>query len=141
MAHWLYKSEPSVWSWQMQVAKGDEGTYWDGVRNPLANKNMKAMEVGERGFFYHSNEGKAVVGIVEVVAKWAPDLADPKGTYGAVTLKAVEILPRPVTLAEIKADPRLAEMVLVNNSRLSVQPVSAEEWRLIRALGGLDAKA
>lgn len=137
MAHWLYKSEPSVWSWQMQVAKGDEGTYWDGVRNPLANKNMKAMEVGERGFFYHSNEGKAVVGIVEVVAKWAPDLADPKGTYGAVTLKAVEILPRPVTLAEIKADPRLAEMVLVKNSRLSVQPVSDEEWEMVCRLGGL----
>jgi predicted RNA-binding protein with PUA-like domain len=137
MAHWLYKSEPSVWSWQMQVAKGDEGTYWDGVRNPLANKNMKAMEVGERGFFYHSNEGKAVVGIVEVVATWAPDLADPKGTYGAVTLKAVEILPRPVTLAEIKADPRLSEMVLVKNSRLSVQPVSDEEWAIVRELGGL----
>ena len=138
MAHWLYKSEPSVWSWQMQVAKGDEGTYWDGVRNPLANKNMKAMEVGERSFFYHSNEGKAVVGIVEVVAKWAPDLADPKGTYGAVTLKAVEILPRPVTLAEIKADPRLAEMVLVKNSRLSVQPVSDEEWAMVCRLGGVD---
>jgi predicted RNA-binding protein with PUA-like domain len=137
MAHWLYKSEPSVWSWEMQVAKGDEGTYWDGVRNPLANKNMKAMEVGERGFFYHSNEGKAVVGIVEVVAKWAPDLADTKGTYGAVTLKAVEILPRPVTLAEIKADPRLAEMVLVKNSRLSVQPVSDAEWAMVRELGGL----
>jgi len=137
MAHWLYKSEPSVWSWEMQVAKGDEGTYWDGVRNPLANKNMKAMEVGERGFFYHSNEGKAVVGIVEVVAKWAPDLADPKGTYGAVTLRAVEILPRPVTLAEIKADPRLAEMVLVKNSRLSVQPVTDEEWAIVRQLGGL----
>lgn len=137
MAHWLYKSEPSVWSWQMQVAKGDEGTYWDGVRNPLANKNMKAMEVGERGFFYHSNEGKAVVGIVEVVAEWAPDLADPRGTYGAVTLKAVEILPRPVTLAEIKADPRLAEMVLVKNSRLSVQPVSDAEWAMVRQLGGL----
>jgi len=138
MAHWLYKSEPGVWSWDDQVAKGEAGTYWDGVRNPLANKNMKAMEVGERGFFYHSNEGKAVVGVVEVVATWAPDPNDAKGTYGAVTLKAVEKLPRPVTLAEIKADPRLAEMVLVKNSRLSVQPVSDEEWAMVRALGGLE---
>ncbi|MBV5266211.1 EVE domain-containing protein [Pinisolibacter aquiterrae] len=138
MAHWLYKSEPGVWSWDDQVAKGEAGTYWDGVRNPLANKNMKAMEVGERGFFYHSNEGKAVVGVVEVVATWAPDPNDAKGTYGAVTLKAVEKLPRPVTLAEIKADPRLAEMVLVKNSRLSVQPVTDEEWAMVRALGGLE---
>lgn len=137
MAHWLYKSEPSVWSWDAQVAAGAAGTYWDGVRNPLANANMKAMKVGERGFFYHSNEGKAVVGVVEVVAAWSPDPNDAKGTYGAVTLKAVEPLIRPVTLAEIKADPRLAEMVLVKNSRLSVQPVSDEEWRLVRQLGGL----
>lgn len=137
MAHWLYKSEPGVWSWDDQVAKGEAGTYWDGVRNPLANKNMKAMAVGDRGFFYHSNEGKAVVGVVEVAAPWAPDPNDAKGTYGAVTLKAVEKLPRPVTLAEIKADPRFAEMVLVKNSRLSVQPVTDEEWALVRALGGL----
>ena len=137
MAHWLYKSEPGVWSWDMQVAAGDAGTWWEGVRNPLANKNMKAMAVGDRGFFYHSNEGKAVVGVVEVIAAWAPDLADEKGTFGAVTLKAVEPLARPVTLAAIKADPRLAEMVLVKNSRLSVQPVSDEEWRLVRQLGGL----
>lgn len=138
MAHWLYKSEPGVWSWDDQVAKGEAGTYWDGVRNPLANKNMKTMQVGERGFFYHSNEGKAVVGVVEVVALWSPDPNDAKGTYGAVTLKAVEKLPRAVSLAEIKADPRLAEMVLVKNSRLSVQPVSDEEWSMVRALGGLD---
>lgn len=137
MAHWLYKSEPEVWSWDDQVAAGEAGTYWEGVRNHLANNHMKAMKVGERGFFYHSNEGKAVVGIVEVAAAWAPDLADPKGTFGAVTLKAVEPLATPVTLAAIKADPRLAEMVLVKNSRLSVQPVTDEEWRLIRELGGL----
>ena len=137
MAHWLYKSEPEVWSWDDQVAKGDEGTYWDGVRNHLANKHMKAMAVGDRGFFYHSNEGKAVVGVVEVIAGWAPDLADEKGTFGAVTLKAVEPLARPVTLAAIKADPRLAEMVLVKNSRLSVQPVTDEEWAIIRDLGGI----
>ncbi len=137
MAHWLYKSEPEVWSWDDQVGAGAAGTYWEGVRNHLANKHMKAMEVGERGFFYHSNEGKAVVGVVEVVAAWAPDLADSKGTFGAVTLKAVEALTRPVTLTAIKADARLAEMVLVKNSRLSVQPVTDEEWRIIRELGGL----
>ena len=139
MAHWLYKSEPGVWSWDDQVAAGEAGTWWEGVRNPLANKNMKAMAVGERGFFYHSNEGKAVVGIVEVVAAWTPDPNDAKGTFGAVTLKAVEPLPSPVTLAAIKADPRLAEMVLVKNSRLSVQPVTDAEWDLVRALGGLGA--
>ena len=137
MAHWLYKSEPEVWSWDDQVAAGEAGTYWEGVRNHLANKHMKAMEVGERGFFYHSNEGKAVVGIVEVVAAWAPDLADAKGTFGAVTLKAVEKLATPVSLATIKADPRLSEMVLVKNSRLSVQPVTDAEWELVRELGGL----
>jgi predicted RNA-binding protein with PUA-like domain len=137
MAHWLYKSEPTVWSWDAQVAAGADGTYWDGVRNPLANAHMKAMAVGDRGFFYHSNEGKAVVGVVEVTALWAPDPNDPKGTFGAVRLKAVEALPKPVTLAAIKADPRLAEMVLVKNSRLSVQPVADAEWDLVRALGGL----
>ena len=137
MAHWLYKSEPDVWSWDDQVAAGEAGTHWEGGRNHLANNHMKAMQVGERGFFYHSNEGKAVVGVVEVAAAWAPDLADPKGTFGAVTLKAVEPLVTPVTLAAIKTDPRLAEMVLVKNSRLSVQPVTDEEWRIIRELGGL----
>ncbi|MDK9696826.1 MAG: EVE domain-containing protein [Siculibacillus sp.] len=137
MTHWLYKSEPEVWSWDDQVAAGEAGTYWEGVRNHLANKHMKTMEVGERGFFYHSNEGKAVVGVVEVVAAWAPDLADPKGTFGAVTIRAVERLPTPVSLATIKADPRLSEMVLVKNSRLSVQPVTDEEWTIVRELGGL----
>ena len=136
MAHWLYKSEPEVWSWDDQVAAGAAGTYWDGVRNHLANNHMKAMQVGERGFFYHSNEGKAVVGIVEVAAAWAPDLADAKGTFGAVTLRAVAPLARPVTLVEIKADPRLAEMVLVKNSRLSVQPVTEAEWAIILERAG-----
>ncbi|MDR3374657.1 MAG: EVE domain-containing protein [Ancalomicrobiaceae bacterium] len=137
MAHWLYKSEPSVWSWDAQVAAGEAGTYWDGVRNPSANLNMKAMQVGERGFFYHSNEDKAVVGIVEVIKTWAPDPNDATGRYGAVTLKAVEPLARKVTLAAVKADPRLKEMVLVKNSRLSVQPVSDEEWQIVLGLGGV----
>jgi len=136
MAHWLYKSEPEVWSWDDQVGAGEAGTYWEGVRNHLANNHMKAMKVGDTGFFYHSNEGKAVVGIVGVAAAWAPDLADPKGTFGAVTLRAVEALPRPVTLAAIRAEPRLVEMVLVKNSRLSVQPVSDEEWAIVLELAG-----
>lgn len=137
MPHWLYKSEPDTWSWDQQVASGEAGTYWEGVRNPLANMHMKAMQVGEQGFFYHSNEGKAVVGVVEVVKLWTPDPNDEKGKFGAVTIRAVEAMPRPVTLAEIKADLALAEMVLVKNSRLSVQPVSDAEWDHIRRLGGL----
>jgi predicted RNA-binding protein with PUA-like domain len=137
MAHWLYKSEPSVWSWEQQVACGPQGTYWEGVRNPSANLNMKAMQLGERGFFYHSNEGKAVVGVVEVVRLWQAYPDEIKGTFGAVWIKAVEPLPRPVTLVEIKADPKLADMVLVKNSRLSVQPVTDAEWDYIRSLGGL----
>jgi len=137
MAHWLYKSEPSVWSWEQQVACGDAGTYWEGVRNPSANLNMKAMQLGERGFFYHSNEGKAVVGVVEVVRLWQAYPDDAKGTFGAVWIRAVEPLPRAVSLAEIKADPALADMVLVKNSRLSVQPVTEAEWAYVRKLGGL----
>ena len=137
MAHWLYKSEPSVWSWDQQVASGETGTYWDGVRNPLANMHMKAMQIGDQGFFYHSNEGKAVVGIVEVVKLWAPDPKDDSGRYGAVTLKAVKPLAKPVTLAVIKADERLAQMVLVKNSRLSVQPVTDTEWDMVLTIGGL----
>jgi predicted RNA-binding protein with PUA-like domain len=136
MAHWLYKSEPDVWSWDDQVKAGAAGTYWDEVRNHLANNHMKAMRVGERGFFYHSNEGKAVVGIVEVVAAWTPDPKDETGKFGAVTLKAVEPLAKPVELATIKTHPDLAEMILVKNSRLSVQPVTDAEWDVILQLGG-----
>lgn len=135
MPHWLYKSEPDVWSWDDQVRAGEAGTFWDGVRNHLANNHMKAMQVGERGFFYHSNEGKAVVGVVEVVKPWAPDPKDETGRFGAVTLRAVAPLRQPVGLAAIKADPRLAEMVLVKNSRLSVQPVTDAEWDAILSLG------
>lgn len=137
MAHWLYKSEPNVWSFEQQTAKGDAGEFWEGVKNPLAQIHMKAMAVGEIGFFYHSNEGKAVVGLVEVIKSWAPDLRDDKGKLGAVTLRAVKPMPKPVTLAAIKAEPRLADMVLVKNSRLSVQPVTDEEFRLVCEMGGL----
>ncbi|MFE1603203.1 EVE domain-containing protein [Methylobacterium sp. ID0610] len=137
MAHWLFKSEPSTWSWDQQVAAGEAGTFWNGVRNHLAKKQLQAMQVGEQGFFYHSNEGKAVVGIVAVIRSYYPDHTDASGRFGMVDVKAVEALPRPVTLDAIKAEPRLKDMVLVNNSRLSVQPVTDGEWALIRAMGGL----
>jgi predicted RNA-binding protein with PUA-like domain len=137
MAYWLYKSEPATWSWDQQVAAGAAGTHWNGVRNHLAKRHLMAMEVGERGFFYHSNEGKAVVGIVEVIRPYYPDHTDETGRFGMVDLRAVEPLARPVTLDAIKADSVLADMVLVNNSRLSVQPVTEAEWVRIRALGGL----
>lgn len=137
MAHWLYKSEPSSWSWTQQVEAGEAGTTWTGVRNHLARKHLQAMKLGERGFFYHSNEGKAVVGIVEVIREYHPDPTDPSGRFGTVDLKAVEPLPRPVTLDDVKAQPDLAEMVLIRNSRLSVQPVTDAEWRAVRRLGGL----
>ena len=137
MAHWLYKSEPSSWSWEDQVAAGEAGTGWTGVRNHLAKTHLKAMRRGEQGFFYHSNEGKAVVGIVEVIGEYEPDDTDPTGRFGLVHLKAVAALPRPVTLEAVKAEPALADMVLIRNARLSVQPVTAAEWALVRRMGGL----
>lgn len=137
MQHWLFKSEPDAWSWDQQVARGDAGEAWTGVRNYQARNFMRAMAVGDRGFFYHSQIGKAVVGIVEVIATVHPDPSTDDPRWECVDLKAVEALPRPVTLEAIKAEPRLAEMVLVRNSRLSVQPVTAEEWALICRMGGL----
>jgi predicted RNA-binding protein with PUA-like domain len=137
--YWLYKSEPSSWSWQQQVAAGPDGTPWNGVRNHSAKLHLQAMRVGDRGFFYHSNDGRAVVGVVEVIRPYYPDGTDPSGRFGMVDVKAVEELPRAVTLDAIKAEPGLAEMVLVKNSRLSVQPVTAAEWQIVRRLGGLTA--
>ena len=137
MAYWLYKSEPSSWSWQDQVAEGEKGTSWTGVRNHTAKNNLMAMKRGDQGFFYHSNEGKAIVGIVEVIRPYYPDPTDASQRFGAVDLKAVRPLPSPVTLEAIKAEPRLAEMALVKYSRLSVQPVTDEEWALVCRMGGL----
>jgi predicted RNA-binding protein with PUA-like domain len=131
MAHWLMKSEPSSWSWDQQVAAGDKGTFWDGVRNHLAKKHLKAMKVGDQALFYHSGEEKAVVGIVEITKAYYPDPSDKTGVFGMVDVKAVKPLATPVTLAEIKADPRLKDMVLVKSSRLSVQPVTDAEWRAV----------
>ena len=140
MTHWLFKSEPSAWSYEMQVAAGKKGTEWTGVRNHSAKLNMMAMKLGDRGFFYHSNEGKAIVGIVEVIKLFHPDPTDESGKFGMVDIKAVKALPRPVTLEEVKAEPRLTKMALVANSRLSVQPVTDEEWKLVCEMGGLGAQ-
>jgi predicted RNA-binding protein with PUA-like domain len=135
MRYWLFKSEPSTWSWDDQVAKGDEGEEWDGVRNYQARNMMREMAVGDRGFFYHSQSEKAVVGIVEVIAEAHPDSTTDDPRWDCVDIKAVRPFARPVTLSEIKEEPRLAEMVLVNNTRLSVQPVTEEEWRIVCELG------
>ncbi len=137
MAYWLFKSEPSTWSWDNQVARGAAGQEWDGVRNYQARNNMRAMAVGDRGFFYHSQTEKAVVGIVEVIATAHPDSTTEDARWECVDLRAIEPLPTPVTLEMCKAEPALSEMVLVNNTRLSVQPVTDTEWQTICRMGGL----
>jgi predicted RNA-binding protein with PUA-like domain len=136
VAYWLFKSEPSSWSWEEQVAAGEAGTNWNGVRNHQAKLNLQAMRRGDRGFFYHSGEGKAIVGVVEVVREYYPDPSDDTGRFGMVDVRAVEALPEPVTLDRIKAEPRLEDMALVRLSRLSVQSVTDEEWRIVRAMAG-----
>ncbi|RTL94507.1 EVE domain-containing protein [Ancylobacter aquaticus] len=136
MAHWLYKSEPFKWSWDQQVAAAETGTHWDGVRNHLAKQQLLAMRLGDRGFFYHSNEGKEIVGIVEVIREAYPDPSDPSGKFVMVDIKAVEALKTPVSLAAVKAEPRLAEMALMKFSRLSVQPVTDAEWDIVLEMAG-----
>lgn len=137
MNTWLVKSEPSAWSWNEQVAVGAKGTAWTGVRNHSAKLNLEKMKKGDKAFFYHSNEGKAIVGVSEVVREAYPDASDKTGAFVCVDLKAIEPLKAPVTLAAIKAEKSLADMVLVKNSRLSVQPVTADEWKAVRKMGGL----
>lgn len=137
MAHWLYKSEPSVWSWDDQVKAGAKGTHWDGVRNHAAKLNLMAMKKGERGFFYHSNEGKEIVGIAEIIREAYPDPTDTSGKFVCVDIKADKPLKTPVTMAAIKAEKKLADMALVKYSRLSVQPVTADEWKLVCKMGGM----
>lgn len=138
MAHWLYKSEPDVWSWQQQVEAGAKGTHWNGVRNHSAKLNLMAMKKGDQVFFYHSNEGLEIVGIVEVIREAYPDpTAEPGEPWVVVDFAAVKPLPRPVSLKEIKANPALSKMSLVTSMRLSVQPVTDEEWVIITKLGGL----
>ena len=137
MRYWLFKSETSTWGWDQQVAKGDAGEEWDGVRNYQARNFMREMEVGDRGFFYHSQKDREIVGIIEVIAKAHPDSTTDDDRWECVDIKAVKALSTPVHLDAIKADERLADMVLVKNSRLSVQPVTDDEWRIITDLGGL----
>ena len=137
MQYWLFKSEPDAWSWDQQVAKGDIGEEWHGVRNYQARNNMRAMKIGDRGFFYHSNIGKEVVGVVEVCALADQDSTTDDPRWECVDIRALAPMPQPVTLEICKLEPRLKDMVLVNNSRLSVQPVTADEWAVICELGGL----
>jgi predicted RNA-binding protein with PUA-like domain len=135
MAYWLMKSEPGTWSWDDQVRDGV--AEWDGVRNHQASNNLKAMRVGDRAFFYHSVNEKRIVGIVEVVKEYYPDPTDPQGRFGMVDVKAVEPLPQPVGLKDIKADPELQDLPLIKQSRLSVMPIDAASWQRICRKGGL----
>ena len=137
MNYWLFKSEPDVWSWEMQKAKGKAGEEWTGVRNYQARNHMRAMKLGDRGFFYHTGDVKAVVGIVEAIKLAHKDSTAKEDAWECVDIKALADVPKPVSLEAIKADRRLKNMVLVNNSRLSVQPVTAEEWKIVCELGGV----
>jgi len=137
MNYWLFKSEPGTWGWDDQVKRGAKGEPWDGVRNYQARNYMRDMKVGDRGFFYHSVNEKRVVGIVEVIKEYELDPTDEKGRFGLVTIKAIEPMPSPVTLDDVKANAKLKDMALVNNTRLSVQPVTAAEWKLVCKMGGL----
>lgn len=134
MAYWLFKSEPNTWSWDDQVAAGRKGTEWDGVRNYQARNVMREMKKGDRGFFYHSVNAKAIVGIVEVVKTAHPDSTDGTGTWECVDIRAVEPLPSEVTLDTVKSTAALSDMALVKNSRLSVQPVTDDEWKTVLSL-------
>jgi predicted RNA-binding protein with PUA-like domain len=137
MRYWLFKSEATTWSWEQQLAKGDAGEEWDGVRNYQARNFMREMALGDRGFFYLSQKEKAVVGTVEVCAEAHPDSTTDDERWACVDIRALETLPTPVTLDDIKNNPSLSDMVLVKNSRLSVQPVTEAQWRIVREMGGL----
>jgi predicted RNA-binding protein with PUA-like domain len=138
---WLFKTEPDEHSWKMQKARGKKGEPWTGVRNFVARNNMKAMQLGDLGFFYHTGDDKEIVGVIEVCATAHPDATDDTGIWKCVDVRAVCDMPKPVSLAAAKANPKLAAMALVRTARLSVQPVTAEEWKEVCRMGGLDAKA
>ena len=137
MAHWLLKSEPTKYSWDNMVRDGR--THWDGVRNFQASNNLRAMQAGDRAFFYHSNEGKEIVGVVEIVRPFYPDPGDPSGKFGLVDVAPVMPVKTPVTLAAMKGMPELAGMALLRQSRLSVCPVSEAEWQVVCRAAGIDA--
>ena len=137
MAYWLFKTEPETFSWEMQKKRGAKGEPWSGVRNHQAANNMKAMKKGDLGFFYHTGDEKQIVGIVEVIEEYQPDPTDEAGKFGLVVVKAVKDVPKPVTLADCKANPKLKEMSLVTSFRLSVQPVTDKEWKEVCRMGGV----
>ena len=138
MAYWLMKSEPDAWSWDSQVAKGAKGEAWSGVRNHQAKLNLMKMKKCDHAFFYHSNVGKEIVGIVEIIVEYHPDpTAQPADPWVVVDVRAVEPLPKPVTLDAIKTEPKLKDMALLKQSRLSVQPVTEAEWKIVCKMGGL----
>ena len=138
MAFWLFKSEPNTWGWADQLKRGKKGEHWDGVRNFLANKHMKQMKIGDRGFFYHSVNEKQIVGIVAIVREHYPDHTDESGRFGMVDIKTVKPVETPVSLADCKSNPKLEKMILVNNSRLSVQPVTTAEWKEVCRMAGVN---
>ena len=140
MQYWLFKSEPFKWSWDQQKAKGEAGEEWDGIRNYQARNNMRLMALGDRAFFYHSNEGLNVVGVAEVSALSAPDSTTDDERWDCVHIRALADVPNPVSLKEIKANPKLADMSLVTSMRLSVQPVKPDEWVEVCRMGGLNGK-
>jgi predicted RNA-binding protein with PUA-like domain len=137
MNYWLFKTEPETFSWEMQKKRGAKGEPWSGVRNFAAAKHMKAMKKGDLGFFYHTGDEKQIVGIVEVIAEYKPDPTDETGKFGLVDVKAVKDVPKPVTLAQVKADPKLKDIVLAREPRLSFQPVTPDEWKHICKMGGV----
>jgi predicted RNA-binding protein with PUA-like domain len=138
MQYWLFKSEPFKWSWDQQKAKGEAGEEWDGIRNYQARNFMRTMKLGDRGFFYHSNEGLEVVGVVEICAEIHPDSTTDDERWECVDIRALADMPEPVTLKQVKATPSLAEMSLVTSMRLSVQPVRPQEWSIVCGMGGMD---
>jgi predicted RNA-binding protein with PUA-like domain len=138
MAYWLMKSEPGSWSWDQQVKAGSKGEAWSGVRNHQAKLNLMKMKKGDRAFFYHSNIGKDIVGIIEIIREAHPDPTAKAGEpWVVVDVKALEAMPKPVSIDAIKTEPKLKAMVLINNTRLSVQPVTTDEWKTVCKLGGL----
>ena len=141
MQYWLFKSEPFKWSWEQQKAKGEAGEGWDGIRNYQARNNMRAMKLGDRAFFYHSNEGLEIVGVAEVSALSAPDSTTDDERWDCVHIRALCDMPTPVTLKQVKANPKLDKMSLVTSMRLSVQPVTEPEWIEVCRMGGLDGKS
>lgn len=137
MAYWLFKSEPGAWCWDDQVKEGDKGAEWDGIRNHQANNNMKEMKVGDYGFFYHSVDEKRIVGIVKVVKEHYPDPTDKSGKFGMVDVCAIDPVPEPVSLAQMKAEPKLEGLLLLRHTRLSVVPVEPAHWKVICKMAGL----